>query len=348
MGMIYRNDSTAPNLPGIPNASTPANGDVSTRIATTEFVNGAVSSLGSSAVPPLTGTATAVNQTTGYVTVNLSTGSTVSAKCSMQSYPYIGSSVIVEFLADGTPVVTGALILPFGPSAGSNLVAWFDASVASSITSGSSFVTRWADLSGAGNHATQYLATLGLSSSAVPGPIIGAGSIAGKNVLRFGVGGSRTALALPYSFSLTNQFTMMAVARMQATGYTGNQSVIIDGADDASAVVQVGPAVLGLWDGPPFLYNTSGPAYNTPFQITAIFSGPSSSAGTIRVNGSAVVSGVTGGATPAQILIGGYGNAMTGTQLSVVDIGELAIWSRILTTTEIAQAEAYFLSKWGV
>jgi hypothetical protein len=147
------------------------------------------------------------NVTQGIVFSNLVTGlatnTTYFYRCyATNAYGSDWSDTATTF--NGTPV-GGAGWTP------SNLVmaAWYDASASNTVTASVGKVSRWADKSGSGNHAT--------NGAAATQPGTGTRTIGGRNAIEFGLGGTKRFLAMSNSVDFVDR-CVIGVFAIDTTG----------------------------------------------------------------------------------------------------------------------------------
>jgi hypothetical protein len=230
------------------------------------------------------------------------------------------------------PLATG-----FSPKSIAGLAAWYDATVASSITLTSDFVSQWNDLSGGGFHLTQATeasrpgtATIGgktaidfdgsndflFTTTTLPDfgtvfdvHILDAASVAyGIYHLNSTVGGFSKRMGLIYSS--VNEYRSQAVLSTTNIGVSGGTRTA-----DAriTSVTFTGSATAGRLDGATLSGTTTGTSGNDPGVYVGIRSLSGSLA--LPLNGK---------------------------------IGELIVYNRVLSAAEISRIERYLASKWGV
>lgn len=230
------------------------------------------------------------------------------------------------------PLASGA----FSPRQIAGLSAWYDASVASSLTLTSGFVSQWDDLSGSGLHLTQ----------AVEANRPGTGTIDGKTAVHFD--GSNDVMLVS-----ANVFpgTLIALCSLDNPGPT---PYLLAGAVDGTQANSVnvewnfpGEWILdGLEAGS--LYSSSGgqAVADQPTIATALYG----SGNTSRINGASLPGTNVGApaAVPSSIILGARKVSGPGRRHLDGKIGEVLLFNRVLTTSEVQKVERYLASKWGV
>lgn len=226
----------------------------------------------------------------------------------------------------------------FSPSDVTGLVGWWDASVASSITSAAGRVTQWNDLSGSGYH---------LTAATTARPTTGSNTMNGNNVLTF----DGVANELTKSSAVTpavNTGTWIAVAKPTAT--TGYERLVAFEAtgqdfDDPAAIAAI------IRDG-------SNLAYNSFYNGGGV--------GTVAVTNAAhVIETQRNGDTFSCWRDGTAGTGATGLGTTVFgftfinigsnfgnnfwtgDIAEVLWYSTAISTANRQSIESYLKTKWG-
>jgi len=265
-------------------------------------------------------------------TVNYIRGGTgVALPVYAPSLPQVGAQVLCENLDDNTQAVTGILIPPFSPAAIPNMLAWFDASDATSLTMSGSSVMQWGDRSGTGNNATQFLG--------VGSPVLVPNAVNGLPALQFGVGGVQTGFQIA-NVATSPNWTMISVVVPPSVD---NHNVVMEAANDhgnfqltTSKVIFFGGSAL---------------------EVTGVVAGPNlvtlinGSPSTGQVNGGALVTGNTGYNTPQGPWSLGLAMIQTPqTQALHFDgqICEYLLFNRSLSSVEVANVQLYLRTKWGL
>ncbi|HET6689897.1 MAG TPA: hypothetical protein VFG74_03440, partial [Miltoncostaeaceae bacterium] len=234
--------------------------------------------------------------------------------------PGAGGSVRLDRTA---PTAPGA-----PPDQVAGVIAWLDASDASTITASGNAISRWADRSGHGNDATQ----------AVPGnrPTTVAAVQNGRAVVRFASGGTQW-LTLP---SLTPRAILVA-GRKQALG---NANVIIGAAAASDSYLAFGTS-SGL--GNAIAQNGSGAALapsasEASWQVLGGVDDGSSI--TAYRNGAAGSGASTGGAVWA---VDGIAVNPSASFRLAGDLGEVVLFDRVPTVADRQLMEGYLAWRWG-
>ncbi len=204
---------------------------------------------------------------------------------------------------------------------------WLDATDASSVTlSGGSpqYVTGWTDKSGAGNTLTNGTSsqTITYAASGINGhaAVVTTGSAMLSNNASFG-----------------QQTTVFVVAKM--TGAANRR--ILSGLTNNW--------LLGWWNGYEnqayfggWLYQPSNAATTNPIMYSVT---TGNSQATAWRNGTQIASSAGGFTSPAGLQVGG---GYFGSEFAAADIGEVVIYSSILSTQQRQSVESYLTSKWGI
>jgi hypothetical protein len=232
------------------------------------------------------------------------------------------------------PVASG-----FNPKRLTGLAAWYDASVLSSVTLTSGFVSQWNDLSGGGLNLTQG------TEAARPG----VGTLNGRQAIVFD--GSNDFLAnaaMPSGY----QFGTIAILFTQdqnpgSTFLHGNVSASTFG-------FRIAYSQLGT-DFRTESYNSSGTAYRAsggvrsgtdPRVLVHTFDGQTTA--TMRLDGTAFTGTNTFGRLDEVGLIVGAARSSGATATPMNGrVGEVVIYTRLLSAAEISRVEGYLAKKWG-
>lgn len=239
--------------------------------------------------------------------------------------PFTVSGIAVQPLAaSGISHIAG-----FSPSQFTGLVGWFDATQITGISSGASLST-WTDSSGTGNHLSMV--------SAARQPVYVQNAQNGLPAVRFWSGAASSLLTS--SFTLAQPTTVFMTFSMTST--IAAQQDLCDGNAGATMLLFT-PSVL-----PSHFEAFAGNAVDSLQTISrtswyvggAAFSASSSS---IYIASSSSFGNVSA-STPAGFILGGRVNF---TNSLVGDIGEAALYNRVLTVTELSQLTGYLISKWS-
>jgi hypothetical protein len=223
------------------------------------------------------------------------------------------------------PLATG-----FNPKSIAGLSAWYDATVASSITLASGFVSQWNDLSGAGLHLTQ----------SVEADRPGTGTLNGKTALTFD--GSNDYLAVTADIPPA---TMFCVVEFNAVNALQFPLSVINAAGVALQMVITNLSQLRItsWTGAA-ASGRSGDndvAATTPYVVTMNYQADS------RYNGKNMAGTDTTVRSSEQGIV--VGARRTNNTLSALDgkIGEVIVYNRVLSAAEYVRVERYLAAKWG-
>lgn len=227
----------------------------------------------------------------------------------------------------------------FSPKNITGLAAWYDASVASSVTLTSGFVSQWTDLSGGGLNLTQ----------SVEADRPGTGNLNGKAAVSFdGANDYLANSATPsgwlfgtvlVAFSQDTTAASQLLVNLQVPSTTRRMSVLWSNLGEFRTQSLNASGTTTSRSG-------GSAATSTPRLLTYTFDG-STTAG-LRLS-AATLSGTTSttGGSDAGLVIGAR-RSSSATSLPFDGlIGEVAIYSRVLSAVEIARVERYFAAKWG-
>lgn len=249
-------------------------------------------------------------------------------------------------LTDLMNVWDGELISLQNPTAFTGNVLWLDASDTSTLTLSGSDVTVWADKSGQGNDAVQD------GASAMPQS--GNNDINGKNVLNFTAASSeRLTLGQPASLDFepgTDEFTLIFVVNFSSVG----TQCIFSKAGATSAQRQYAcymgntgmyRSVIGG------AFNSTNTDYSGSPQvcITAV----STTNNETTVTGNFLVSNsiLSASSNVSDVLIGGRRNDDINGGLTWQydsDIGEIIVYNRFMTNSELEIVCSKIQAKWGI
>lgn len=192
-------------------------------------------------------------------------------------------------------------------------------------------VTTWSDLSGQGHDFTQ--ATLSKC-----GILVNAG-LNGRPIVRFDVGNDVMSVA---SFSLVQPEHVFAVCTFNQA-FSSNQ-VIIEGtsANNTIRVARTASGTMSISAGTAL--NLAGNTPQSPNIYSCEFSGASSA---IRINENAFsVSGNAGVGSPGGLVINA--NAALTANFGGMDLAEVLVYNRILSSGERLQVENYLSKKYAL
>ena len=229
------------------------------------------------------------------------------------------------------PLATG-----FDPRRIAGISAWYDATVASSVTLTSGFVSQWSDLSGAGHHMTQ--------TTEADRP--GTGTIGGKAAIDFdGTSDYLSNAAAPSGWSSGTIFCV----HERDGGANQNLYGIVSGAHSMYASINstAGEYRTGAGNSGSLGRSGSPAAAGTPRVLT--HTSDNSTAG-LRISGTAAAGTTTGFlSNVAGTYLGVRNSASLGLGLFWNGkIGEFIVYSRVLSDAEIVRVERYLAAKWGV
>jgi hypothetical protein len=235
-------------------------------------------------------------------------------------------------LLDGGDVV-------FDARAISGLAVWLDATVASSVTLVSDYVSQWSDLSGAGHHLTQSV------EAARPA----LGTISGKTAIDFD--GSNDYLSNAAAPSGWEFGTIVCVHERDGGGNqnvygitTASNNTMYCSVANVAAEYRSGGGLGGTGGSRSTGVVTNG----TPRLLTQ--TADNASVYDLRLD-AATATGTTGGflQTAEGTYLGGRNSANLGLGLFFNGkVGEFIVYNRVLTLAEIQKVEQYLAAKWGV
>lgn len=231
----------------------------------------------------------------------------------------------------------------FTPASLPNLALWLDGGDASTITLNGSNVSAWADKSGLANHADQGTPSLQ--------PAYSSAGLNGRPMLQFDVTDdvmTNTTLSMgagsAFTIAIVGKSTTYdpdVDARNGSYFKLGNPTV----RHTAQAVIVGGTRYVMTTNTNVTISGTFGIGKVPAYLIWGEDGTPGSAVLTFRANGAAKTASAGHDDTNA---ISGYALVGTngGTSLGP-GISEVAVYSRLLSAAEIAQLEAYFVTKWG-
>lgn len=222
----------------------------------------------------------------------------------------------------------------FLPTSISGIALWLDASDAATISDTSGALDQWNDKSGNSNHAT---------ASTTARPTTGTRTINGLNAIDFD--GSNDFMSLTSTISYTSGYTAFVVVRgddytsdgRAFTGSAGAGFVLrIDNSPLQLQIVKRNTSVL--------LAGSGTPAIDTNY----IFSARTSAAGNnMQINGTSDGSNATNPNYSANInSIGAQDTSATTPHDGL--IGEIILYTAVLSDAEMDQVGAYLAAKWGI
>lgn len=217
---------------------------------------------------------------------------------------------------------------PWSPLSLPNLVAWYDASNAASITASSGAVSQWNDLSGNGLHLVQ--------ATGARQPTTGVDTINGLNAINFTSG-----QGLHIAHALAAPLSVLIVLKRNETA-SGNKQPISNYTDSES-IIFIDGGVWSLYAGSVQDSATSA-ADTNPHQLVGAFGG-SASQGNLWLDTAQIITnqspGTRGSATLALSADAGGGNGVNG------DIAEAVWMSALIGGTDRALWNSY-CSRWGL
>ena len=232
---------------------------------------------------------------------------------------------------------------PFAPNQLAGLAFWYDAAQSPVVETGGG-VEQWQDLSGNGNHATQ--------STGAQRPTKTVDSL-GRQVLRFD--GTDDVLLVTSPPSLAEGVTVFVVFRMRnrvafrgvlaaaaASGPDHEQFFTLQNSADLSQAFQLHGKTAEIDN----LTITRPDSTETQYAVFTI----DTDSGEFRdLNGQLTDTTTAEGlGTPAAIVLGGRYNNGAPFSFSAVDICEVGLYPRVLSSSELDQVEAYLKSRHGL
>lgn len=240
-----------------------------------------------------------------------------------------------------------------------NMKLWLDASVAGSITSSGGRVSQWNDQSASGNNFVQAAGSYQ--------PETGVATINGKNALRFNNAstqekiGSNGAASVWKFMSDATGCTIFTVGKITTANtewimatYDGSGGVAgmihyIEGTSTRTAVYVAGTPTIAVSN-----LATSGSVGTTnPYSYTSVNDPANGTAanrskmylnsGSAVQNNAATTSTVSG--NPQQTLI--IGNIGVANSPYTGTIGEVIVYSGVLSAGDVSTVQAYLKTKWG-
>jgi hypothetical protein len=265
------------------------------------------------------------------------------------------------FKLSGVVFTTPGLPSLFDPSFfGANLVGWWAADQGVTAN-GSSQVTAWSDLSGAGN--TLGNATPANSLTLAPASLNNLPALVPPTTAPTqGFFVQSTAAIASMGFNFTTPFTMFTVIKRQPT--TGTQKILESYLGNNTSGTSFGGWNLGIGSasGNTVYFNLTGVAsatrvhgstvlvVGTAYEITVTYDGSGSASGfQIYVNGVAetmtvVQTGGTGTPTNGNLIVGGFGGNFEDADY----VCEVAIMNAKATSSQLTSLHNYSLAKWNV
>jgi len=284
------------------------------------------------------GTITLVNTSNDTVSVSFPTGGYVpSASVAMTALPLVGANVVVEFMADGRAVVTGAIIQPFAPTSISGLDYWFDAADLGTIVTTAGTVTQWNDKSGSGLYVTPVSTSPFLTTAPNGRPALG---------FQQSPMNSSGNYAEP---SVVTHFAVIKLNNSTNGGAAGGQPIVSQ--NQSNFIGTTNQYLSRGWD-------VSRPGEKVAYAANAASTDltllQADSTGNLLVNGVTVPMGVSydwigtdaSYTTPQPIAVGGLFGVAGETFQGL--ICEIVRYDRALTSTEITSVQQYLKTKWSL
>ena len=225
------------------------------------------------------------------------------------------------------PLATG-----FNPRSIAGLAAWYDATVASSVTLTSGFVSQWSDLSGAGRHLTQ----------SVEADRPGTSTIGGKTAIDFD--GSNDYLAVSTDIAPGSLFCVVEFDVVNALQLPLS-NINAAGAALQMALINTAQFRITSWDGTTATGRSSAGSVASAglaLVMTMLYQGDSRHSGTNMAGSDTSVR-----STQQGIIVGARRTTNTGSALNG-KMGEVLVYNRALSAAEYARVEGYLARKWGV
>jgi hypothetical protein len=242
---------------------------------------------------------------------------------------------LVGYSTDGTALAVTALGLnlqavagtPFSPSSIANLAGWWKADAGTGAVNDGDTVQTWTDQSAGAHNLVQ--------AAAAARPTYKLEIANDLPVLRFdGIDDVISA-----SFALPQPCTIIVVAGFRDPAVP-IPNTIVGGAGNTFILSRASDSSLECWAGSNTL---AAAALSAKFRAYGLeLSGATSK---MFVDGQTIQTGNPGTNAPGGIFLGRQADGSKGSQ---VDVGEVLVYSRALTPTELAQLQAYLKVRWGV
>lgn len=237
------------------------------------------------------------------------------------------------------PLASGA----FSPKKIAGLEAWYDASVASSVTLVSTFVSQWDDLSGNGLHLTQSVEANRPGTGTING--LTAVDFDGSNdrLERSGYTGTVGTVFSVHSLDVYQNgmvYEFLKASGGSVYGMSMLARALGAGASEYTVAGRNGAASSDSFN------NGDQQIFNQQRLTTQTYDGTTSITtvdGTNLAGSTAVTLSNT-----ATILLGARRQTSSYSLLLNGQIGEVVAYNRVLTASEIDKVESYLASKWGV
>lgn len=237
----------------------------------------------------------------------------------------------------------------FSPAHIPGLRAWYDSSVASSVTLNATTVSQWDDLSGNGFHLTQ--------TTAANQPTWVTNAINSRPAIQWpNVGGSNNIRLINTSFSMTRPYTIFAVVKTTLkTNQGAYQATICDSYNNVGAVMG--------FNASPAASATPTIGFGTDVRSTATFAHPETliltgtaqsggSSGSIRKNNGTATTGTVNTNTFSGLSIGQLRGNPSPINTAFAFSGQMAELIFYGTTAVTADGETairrYLGAKWGI
>ncbi len=221
----------------------------------------------------------------------------------------------------------------FTPTDIANLALWIDAADSSTITDMAGAVSQWDDKSGNNNNAIQGTASLQ--------PTTGTATIGGKNAIDFD---GSNYMDFTSAISRLNGYTVFSVIKTNditssaalVSGNVGSLRLAVDSSEQIDIVRQSQAVAL------------SGSVPITIGSDTIISARTSGAGSNTQINGVAANSNTTNPAYSQDLYR--IGVQKEASELFFFDgqMGDILIYDRILTDTEMNQVGNYLKLKWGI
>lgn len=224
----------------------------------------------------------------------------------------------------------------FNPKSISGIVAWWDASVSSSISlDGSSNVSSWADLSGNSRTLSQ--------TTANNRPAYNTAVVSGKPVVNFD--GSNDAMLA--TFTLAQPCHYFVVWRYDSAYVSGNPRVIDGATGNSMGFFRTSATQMALTAGGSNLTANITDAEGQAFSVTEIrANGASSSVLRNGADRTANPGTNIGSGSPGGIYLGVFGNGFSAP--GDVSFAEILIYSSVLASGDASKVRSYLGKKYGI
>ena len=231
--------------------------------------------------------------------------------------------MLTEYLV--TTVLSGGGFLPTDLN---DLEVWLDSDDSSTINDTAGAVDQWDDKSGNDNHAT---------ATGSARPTTGADVINGRNVIDFN-GTSNFLQTAAFSSASSQPNTIFIVCRRTNTNTGANGIYGGIGASNRHNLFTTSTS-YGMWSGSSVI--TGGTFDTNVHLLSTVWDGGDT---ITRQDGTTIISANPGTNSLTGITLGAR---FDGNNKGAVEIGEVIVYRRELTTTEIINVEAYLQKKWN-